>query len=437
MNWMPFSLDGGGRRRGRYPLLPDDPYMGWTPYAWLCFLPIFYIEPVYRSLHGTASAGYWTAVLLGTVVFLYTYFRVHWAHGRELVALIGVQLALGVIYAPLNSGASVFIIYAACFAGQIESQRVAVRALFAIPLVSALTAWVVGVPLHFWLTSVFMAPLFGAVLLHFAQAQRASQRLIRAQEEIEHLAKVAERERIARDLHDVLGHTLSLVVLKAELAGKLMTRDPERARREIGDVEHVARTALQDVRNTIRGYRAEVDNEMEHARSLLHAAGIGCAASVRAVIAEPVIEESIALALREATTNVVRHAHATRCTITIDAVADAYILEVADDGCGITAAEGSGLLGMRERVSALRGTVEWSSDPQRGGTLLRVRLPIADGSAGVHRAAAARPADAGGRATDVAARLAEPGFRLTADGVGTEDDAADRVGRGPVLKEAG
>src|SRR5690606_2971579 len=111
------------------------------------------------------------------------------------------------------------------------------------------------------------APLLGAVNYHDARVARANRRLRLAQEQIEHLATVAERERIARDLHDLLGHTLSLIVLKAELTGRLAERDPTRAATEVRDIEHVARQALREVREAIRGYRASVQDEAERARA--------------------------------------------------------------------------------------------------------------------------------------------------------------------------
>ena len=101
------------------------------------------------------------------------------------------------------------------------------------------------------------ALVIGIGNIFFAQRNRSNYKLRMAQEEIEHLAKVAERERIARDLHDVLGHTLSVIILKSELAGKLMDKDPERAKSEIRDVEQTSRQALAEVRQTIRGYRVQ------------------------------------------------------------------------------------------------------------------------------------------------------------------------------------
>ena len=125
------------------------------------------------------------------------------------------------------------------------------------------------------MSSAIFTLLIGAVCIRSAEVQRANARLRMAQEEVERLAKTAERERIARDLHDLLGHTLSLITLKAELAGKLVERDPERAGREIREVERISREALREVRTAVAGYRSEgLQAEMGRARLALEAAGV-------------------------------------------------------------------------------------------------------------------------------------------------------------------
>ena len=141
-----------------------------------------------------------------------------------------------------------------------------------------------------------------------------------ADEEIEHLAKVAERERIARDLHDLLGHTLSLITLKAELARKLVDRDPQRAKQEMLDVEQTSRAALADVREAISGYRGEgLAAELIRARKTLETAGISVDSDIAELPLTPAQETVLALALREAMTNVVRHAQARRCSVQLAA----------------------------------------------------------------------------------------------------------------------
>ena len=211
---------------------------------------------------------------------------------------------------------------------------------------------------------------------HFgAVAHCTGEKLRLADDEIEHLAKVAERERIARDLHDLLGHTLSLITLKAELARKLVDRDPQRAKQEMLDVEHTSRAALADVREAISGYRGEgLAAELIRARKTLETAGIAVDSDVAELPLSPAQETVLALALREAVTNVVRHAQARQCSVRLQRESDLCTLEIADNGCGADAPEGNGLRGMRERLEAIWRLV---AAPDRPGTRLVIHLPLA------------------------------------------------------------
>ena len=147
--------------------------------------------------------------------------------------------------------------------------------------------------------------------------------------------QIAERERIARDLHDLLGHTLSLITLKAELARKLVDRDPQRAKQEMQDVEHTSRAALADVREAISGYRGQgFAAELLRARQTLQTAGITVDCEASQVPLSPAQETVLALALREAVTNVVRHAQAQTCSVRLGRDEQLCTLEIADNGCG-------------------------------------------------------------------------------------------------------
>ncbi len=362
------SVSGRGARRAH-----DE--LGWTKYVWLIFLPAFLAEPAVRHTPAWAWAGY----LGATAVFVVVYLRAQWATGRWLVVAVLIALSFALVFSPENPGAYVFFTYAASFAARIERSGEAAAWIVAITAVGLLVAFEVSAPLYFWFGHGVFTPLIGAVNLHFAQAGRANAKLHAANAEIEHLAAVAERERIARDLHDVLGHTLSLIVLKAELASKLADRDPARAAKEIRDVESVSRTALKEVREAIRGYRPALADELARARTLLDAAHI--AATIDSTIGRHDLEtrdgaeEVMALALREAVTNVVRHAGASRATIRTwrDNAGARAMLEVADDGRGIERPEGAGLRGMRERVEAIDGSVTFASSD---GTRLTVAIPL-------------------------------------------------------------
>ncbi len=188
-------------------------------------------------------------------------------------------------------------------------------------------------------------------------------------------AKAAERERLARDLHDVLGHTLSVIALKSELAGRLTERsNRDRALAELRDIEAISRQALADVKHTIVDDRFDtLETELERATSTLRTAGIAVQCRREAGHIDSPQEGILGLALREAVTNVVRHAEARTCSIRLHRTRDLYVLEVQDDGRGSTGREGQGLRGMRERIEALGGSVLREISV---GTRLTVHLPV-------------------------------------------------------------
>jgi two-component system sensor histidine kinase DesK len=226
--------------------------------------------------------------------------------------------------------------------------------------------WLAALPLRFWLFTLGWSAIAAVSYLWVVNMMLSMDRL----------AKMAERERIARDLHDVLGHTLSLITLKAELAGQLLGSEPEieRARREIADVEGISRSALAEVRKTIRDYRAEtLQTEIERVGSMLRAAGIEMNCEREVLPFEATRERVLGLALREAVTNVVRHSGARSCHIRVQQAEQDYLLQVEDDGRGGPYLEGQGLRGMRERVEALGGSLLLDRSQ---GTRLTVRVPV-------------------------------------------------------------
>ena len=220
----------------------------------------------------------------------------------------------------------------------------------------------------------------------FAQQRRAECKLRAALDENLALAAVAERERIARDLHDVLGHTLSVIVLKAELASRLIHRqdpsDHARAAAEIADVERIGRTALAEVREAIGGYRTRgLGAEIEAARLTLDAAGVtlilDSATTSPANLSAPE-EIALSLALREAVTNIVRHSCATTCSLRFITEDNHRRLVIEDNGQHAVSREGNGLRGMRERIESLGGHLFLERDH---GTRLLIELPLREPAA--------------------------------------------------------
>jgi len=345
---------------------------GWSPLLWVLYLGFFIIDPVLSH----ASLRIWALDLAGAAVFLILYFGLFFLENPYALAHIGGMVLLGVLYQKINAGACTFLIFAcAMLPFCVETQAAAFIGIAAIGVIGGIQ----GLVLHLDGWRMFYSTLFPVLIgtgnTFFAERARMNRKLRRANEEIENLAKVAERERIARDLHDVLGHTLSVITLKSELAGKLIDRDPQRAGQEIREVEQISRQALSDVRDAIRGYRSKgLVAELAQAKSTLETAGLIVHVDAATSMQLPPMQESVlSLAVREAVTNVVRHAKARTCRLRIEQQSGTCRLEVADDGQGFTSLEGNGLRGMRERVEMLGGTMERRN---KSGTTLSVTLPI-------------------------------------------------------------
>lgn len=353
----------------RVRLLPRGGPEGWTPYVWLIYLGLYIAYAFYRN----RTALGWVIDGAVLIAFLALYFRGFWVWGRQAVPIVAAIAALGALASPRNPGASTFFIYAAAFGYRLGPSSVAFKWIAVIVLVIVVETLTIGLRPQTWIPAVVFSIIVGGVNVHFAELRHKDRRLARAQEEIEHIAKIAERERIARDLHDLLGHTLSVIVLKAELASKIADRDLSRALSEIHDVERISRNALMEVRQAISGYRGErLQDELATGREALEAAGVTVVTHIEPVGLARDQERTLAFALRESVTNVIRHARARRCEIRLSRNGQGLVLAIADDGVGGAVEEGSGLSGMRARVTALGGTVERDG---HAGTRVTVTLP--------------------------------------------------------------
>ena len=356
-------------------LIPKADELGWTPYAWLVYLGIFWLA----ALVDDPTPTDWTLTALGTALFLPLYFWGYWLSGRKaLMAVAGLTL-LGIVFAPINWGSSVFFVFAAGHLGYVGPAGFAFRLLLVLAALPPLEAWLLDLSPFFWIPGMVFSLLVGGINIHYAGVRRSQAALRRTQDEVERLAKLAERERIARDLHDLLGHTLTVITRKSELARRLADKDPERAVQEIAEVEQVARDALKEVRTALSGFRqTDFSTELAQARVALQSALIHFEAEVDAIDIDPATEQVLALALREATTNVLRHSQADSCRVRLENLDDQVRLTVQDNGKGTAgrdgaAQDGLGLTGMRERVSALDGDFNVEG---RGGTTLTITIPV-------------------------------------------------------------
>nr|BFD85142.1 sensor histidine kinase [Streptomyces sp. Xyl84] len=251
--------------------------------------------------------------------------------------------------------------------------------------------------------ATFLSTMVTAAILSLSEAVRE---LRAAREELARRAVEEERLRFSRDLHDLLGHTLSVIVVKSEAARRLAPRDMDAALTQVADIESVGRQALTEIREAVTGYReGSLSTELDRARSALSAAGIEPVVRRSGPPLTPQSEALLGWVVREAVTNAVRHSGADRCEISVTGGAEHVRLTVADDGNGVPAVVqpavpgigGTGLKGLTERLAAAGGSLDAGPSP-RGGFTVTARLPTNTEELTAAALAAATSAGSGGSA---------------------------------------
>lgn len=347
----------------------------WIRYVWLVYLLFAFFPLLFDPATTTRD---WAITLLGMGLFLPVYLRAYDHQGRGLLPYLAAMALIGLVFSQFNPSLSTIFIYAAAAAGQLGNTRLAWRVVLAMAGLVLLSGGGVAA-VRGWHPDLlsFVFPLFfslfiGVLNIFSGERERSNQRLLEAHAENQRLAAIAERERIARDLHDLLGHTLAVITLKAELAAKLVERDPARAGAEMAEVERISREATQQVREAVQGYKSRgLQGELAGAKLAFESAGIRFDYYAEPVALSPTQESVLSLSLREAVTNVLRHSGATCCSVRLLNDEEGVRLEVEDDGKGGEAKAGSGLTGMRQRVEALGGSLETDGS---SGFKLTVRL---------------------------------------------------------------
>ncbi len=345
-------------------------------YLVFAFLPLL----LDRSLRNDANA--WLATLAAIAVFLPIYWRSYEARPAAVLPIAIAMMLIGSALTPVSFGGNTFVIYALATVGYGLPWRGSALFYLAACLAYGGVLSLCGLPLWLLLPVAMIGGvvMIGAVFGRIQSRRNAELRL--TQDEVRRLARMNERERIGRDLHDLLGHTLSLIAIKSELAGKLIDRDVRAAGTQIGEIEAIARKALGEVREAVSGIRASgFSAELATARLSLLSAGVSLDARIPSLpqLAND-IESALALSLREAVTNIVRHAAADRVEVELQADARSLALSISDDGRGTTIKPGNGLTGMRERIEHLGGRLRVDSAPGIG-TRLRIWLPLPEGAA--------------------------------------------------------
>ena len=374
-----------------------SPYILWL--LWTVWLP-FALPAIISLFRSRTFLLNLIITLVGIILFFAIYLWTSWQRAQQLTALsadnsttwlpILILMALSICIILIN-GKEWFILFyfiSGYIGGRFSTLRTLLIQGGLILLMVAL-----GLLIRLELTEigqlVFVACVIGIISFSIMRSVTVRWELHAAQEEIARLAVTTERLRIARDLHDLLGHNLSLITLKSELARRLISIAPERASTEIGDIEQVARTTLQEVREAVASYRLPtLPNELQNAHEILAAAGIAYHYTGDDGYMLPgAIEAALAWTVREGVTNIIRHSRARQCTLCITSNTHNIRLELINDGASLTPIDlqassssntgnrGTGLRGLAERIDILHG--QFNVGPRSDGNFcLSVSLPL-------------------------------------------------------------
>ncbi|MGO4788824.1 sensor histidine kinase [Paenibacillus sp. 2KB_20] len=353
---------------------------GLSPYVWV----VFYILPFYFIFRSTSTYQVVSGTLM-IVMFFAFYVLSFLAKGWLVYFWTSLQILISITMS-LVFGYIYFSLFLAFFIGNIKNKAGFIT-LYSIHLVTTIITVNYGLLTRnpFFITQLpfMLVSVVGVILLPVTNYNRNKNDQLQGQLEdankrISELVKLEERQRIARDLHDTLGQKLSLIGLKSDLAGKLMTQDTERARAEINDVRQTARTALKEVREMVTRMRGtRLTDEIFRIQQILKAAQIELTfeGTLEPENLSLMNENVISMCLKEAVNNIVKHSNATACSIVIESTETDLVAKVKDNGTGfVTDARnrGNGLRGMRERLEFVNGSMEFTSGE---GTTLILRVP--------------------------------------------------------------
>ena len=360
----PDSYAAGSVRRGK-SVWVDAVHLLWS--VWVFIVPAFD--------HYTWQ---WAFITLVTYpIFLLLYAKNCVASRKQVTFYAGAVVALAFVLMPWYPSSLCYFIYGCVMLRGCRTKGLSYIGILAmLNVLCLLEAWLLN---YSW-QSVISIPvtcfIIGVVINAEMTSGEKEAQLRLSQDEVRRLAATAERERIGRDLHDLLGHTLSLITLKLELSRKLFDRDNEAARRELEEAERVARHALAEVRAAVTGIRStDLAAELASARLLLGSSAVSLDYGALPDSLPQDIERALALVIREAVTNIHRHAAATEASVRFVRSVEKIEMQISDNGKGGLSAYGNGVNGMCERVRAIGGSMEIDSPPRRG-TRLQISVPV-------------------------------------------------------------
>jgi len=362
-----------------YSIFPKNPWL--SIYAWIifCLLPFFFI---FRS----SSLIEITIGIVLLVLFFVSYRLSFKAKSGIVYMWLSFEMVINIIMT-LLFGFVYFALFTAFFIGNIR-HTTGFFIMYGLHIATTLGTVILGffIELQLFLPQLhfILICLIGTVLLPFNLYYRNKRENLEGQlevakERISELMVLEERQRIARDLHDTLGQKLSLIGLKSDLVGKLISRDPKRAEKELLDIRQTASSMLNEVRDLVSDMRStNIVNELTRGEQILQAADIKLIVNGNPTFAasSPLIENVLSMCMKEAITNVVKHSYASLCKITFVQLADSYRIHIQDNGIGMpdnySHFPGSGLNGIHERLEFVNGYLKVDTD---NGTTLKISVP--------------------------------------------------------------
>lgn len=367
-----------------YNLFPKE--YGIFPYIW----PIYLLIPLTYTLQENGLKLY--AGLLLIAIFLFSYQRLYWVSHKKYDYWIATQLAIILLF---SLWINAFYLYMGFFTaysiGHYTDTKKFKRAIVALTITELIPIGI-GFFQGFQLEGLLFAIPFLLVMIitpfgtrSGRQKKELKKQLIEANEQIKTLIQQEERMRIARDLHDTLGHTLTLITLKSQLVSKLIPRDPSLAVTEAKEIEQTSRAALSQVRELVSDMRTiTIEEVLAESKHILEAANISLEVGSEATAKVPaLIQNILSMCIREAITNIVKHSHATACHISFMISSSVINMTIKDNGQGIANQQllqlqqgGNGLNGIKERLALIEGNLELTSNPD-GGSTLKIAVPLA------------------------------------------------------------
>ena len=339
---------------------------------------IFYIIPLF-----TVRFALWQylSMLAALVLFLLCYFWAYRSCRNNMHWPIAGIVLVATLITPVNPGSIAMFAYAGFFIGYAYPLRHFLWLMAALVAVLLLLELTLTIP---WRLFLYMGVPIVLGVSFLGRAEQAKQRHrvaeLQSEDEIKQLATMVERERIARDLHDILGHTLSSIILKADLAEKLLARQhTDAAQQQLTELSQIARDTLSQVRQSVSGYKHQgLAAEVTKLLSRLRDAGFQAELQGEVPQLDSRRETALILALTELVTNVMRHSKGERCQLSFVTQPNSLQMCISDNGQSDAISEGNGLRGLRERLAAIDGSL---STTQHDGFTATIQLPLQESRA--------------------------------------------------------